>query len=329
MNGIINVYKEAGYTSHDVVARLRGILRTKRIGHTGTLDPAATGVLPVCAGRSTILSDIIADGEKVYRAVLLLGTSTDTYDLEGRILKTREVVCKEEEAEAAVKSFIGEQEQLPPMYSAVKIGGKKLYELARKGIEVERKPRKIMIYDIAVEQVSLPELMITITCSKGTYIRTLCHDIGETLGCGGCMKKLERVKVGIFTADTARKIDEIREAAEAGRLSEVLIPPDRFFMSLPGIKTPEEYDRAAYNGNRIPAELLPVPAQPEILKREEPGTDGKAAGPLSMGSRNSEPDIGGRIRLYDSRGAFIGLFEQDGCGFVRPFKMLYDDTQIQ
>ena len=233
MNGIINVYKEAGYTSHDVVARLRRILGIKRIGHTGTLDPAATGVLPVCLGRSTVLADTVSDGEKVYEAVLLLGTRTDTYDLEGKVLEERPVTCSPAEAEACIRSFIGEQEQLPPMYSAVKVGGQKLYELARKGIEVERKPRHVRIYDIEIKQTDLPRVRFTVTCSKVTYIRSLCADIGDRLNCGGCMAELIRTRVGIFKLADAKKLDEIREAVEAGELSEILTGPDRYFPELP------------------------------------------------------------------------------------------------
>ncbi len=307
MNGIINVYKEAGYTSHDVVARLRGILKIKRIGHTGTLDPAARGVLPVCIGRSTVLADIISEGEKEYEAVLLLGTRTDTYDLEGNILEEREVACSEEEAAERIAGFIGEQEQLPPMYSAVKIGGKKLYELARKGIEVERKPRRINISRIEIKEMSLPRITMSITCSKGTYIRTLCHDIGEALGCGGCMAELLRTKVGIFNIEDAYRIDEIKDAAEAGDLSGILTGPDEFFPGCAAVKVCERAEKAAYNGNMIRFEDLIWEDKPEGTVCPYP-------------EEKSEE----MVRLYDTKDRFIGLFTCGSDAAVRPYKMLYD-----
>jgi len=304
MNGIINVYKEAGYTSHDVVARLRGILKQKRIGHTGTLDPAATGVLPVCVGRSTVLSDMVADGEKVYEAVLLLGVRTDTCDLEGKVLEEHTVTCSPAEAKACVKSFIGEQDQLPPMYSAVKVGGKKLYELARKGIEVERKPRRVTIFDITIKETVLPRIRMEITCSKGTYIRSLCSDIGDALGCGGCMAELVRTRVGIFGIDEAHKLDEIKAAAEEGRFSGMIKSPDFFFADCPAVRTRPEADRAARNGNRV---------SPGQLMTEE------GDGPFPELPRGTE-----MFRLYDSTGIFIGLFIKDS-DVLKPFKMLLTD----
>ena len=184
-NGVINIYKEAGFTSHDVVAKLRGILHQKKIGHTGTLDPDAEGVLPVCLGKATRLCDMLTDHEKEYEAVLRLGVSTDTQDSSGTILCEKPVAVSEEEVRACIVSFLGEQMQIPPMYSALKVNGKKLYELARAGIEVERKARPVTFYEIEVLAMELPLVRIRVRCSRGTYIRTLCHDIGEKLGCGG------------------------------------------------------------------------------------------------------------------------------------------------
>ena len=171
INGVINIYKEKGYTSHDVVAKLRGILHQKKIGHTGTLDPDAEGVLPVCLGRGTRLCDMLTDHEKEYEAVLLLGVVTDTQDTTGTVLHTSPVTVSEEEVKACIQSFIGEQMQIPPMYSALKVGGKKLYELAREGIEVERKPRPVCFHEIEILEMELPRVRIRVRCSKGTYIR--------------------------------------------------------------------------------------------------------------------------------------------------------------
>lgn len=178
-HGVINVYKEPGYTSHDVVACLRGILRQKKIGHTGTLDPAAQGVLPVCLGQATRLCDMLADESKTYEAVLLLGMQTDTQDTTGRVLAQAEVQVSEEEVCRAAEGFLGEYWQVPPMYSALKVDGKKLYELARAGKEVERQARPVDILELNITKIELPRVWMTVTCSKGTYIRTLCSDIGD------------------------------------------------------------------------------------------------------------------------------------------------------
>ena len=190
--GIIVIHKEKGFTSHDVVAKLRGILHMKKIGHTGTLDPDATGVLPVALGKGTKLVDLLTDKEKTYEAVLHLGIDTDTQDMSGTVLEEKPVNVTEEEVRKVLKSFVGEQLQVPPMYSALKVNGKKLYELAREGKTVERKARPVCFYEIEPLEFHLPLVKIRVTCSKGTYIRTLCHDIGEKLGCGGCMEELLR-----------------------------------------------------------------------------------------------------------------------------------------
>ena len=202
MNGVINVYKEAGFTSHDVVAKLRGIVKQKKIGHTGTLDPDAEGVLPVCLGNATKLCGLLTEKEKTYRAVLLLGQTTDTQDTSGRVLTEAPVAATGEQVREAIMSFLGDYDQVPPMYSALKVNGKKLYELAREGKEVERQARRVRILDMEIHEIRLPEVTFTVTCSSGTYIRTLCQDIGEKLGCGGCMKSLT-VWQSSGTADTS------------------------------------------------------------------------------------------------------------------------------
>ena len=176
MDGILNIYKEKGFTSHDVVAKLRGILRQKKIGHTGTLDPDAVGVLPVCLGRGTKLCDMLTDTDKQYRAVMCLGLTTDTQDSSGTILARHEAAASQEEVRRAILSFVGRYDQIPPMYSALKINGRKLYELAREGKTVERKSRRVKIYDIQINDINIPEISMEVSCSKGTYIRTLCQD---------------------------------------------------------------------------------------------------------------------------------------------------------
>ncbi len=209
INGIINVHKEKGYTSHDVVAKLRGIVKQKKIGHTGTLDPDATGVLPVCLGSATKLCDVLTDKRKEYVAEVLLGVTTDTQDLSGTVLTEKEVTVTEEEVIKVVQDFVGDYEQIPPMYSALKINGTKLYELAREGKTVERKARPVTFYEIEIMEMNLPKIKIRVNCSKGTYIRTLCYDIGEALGCGAAMASLIRTKSGQFDIATALTLDEI------------------------------------------------------------------------------------------------------------------------
>lgn len=223
MDGVINIYKEAGWTSFDVVAKMRGILKIKKIGHTGTLDPAATGVLPVCVGKGTKKVESFMADDKVYRAVMLLGVTTDSQDMTGDILTRSEVNSAEAEVAEAVKSFIGGYDQLPPMYSAKKVNGKKLVDLARKGVEVERKPRFVNIMDIDIEKIELPRVTMTVTCSKGTYIRTLCHDIGQKLRCGAAMESLIRTRVGRFKIEDAITLEQLEKFRDEDRLEEVVI----------------------------------------------------------------------------------------------------------
>ena len=223
-NGFLNIYKESGWTSMDVCAKLRHILHMKKIGHAGTLDPMAEGVLPVALGRATKDVDRIGDGVKTYRAGMLLGLETDTEDITGKVLRTSDGISwpSEEEIREAVMSFLGDYEQLTPMYSARKVDGKKLYQYAREGKEVERKTKAVRILDIGIEEISIPHVRFTVSCTKGTYIRTLCKDIGEKLGCGACMESLTRTRVGDFTDATAKKIEEIEEAEAAGSIDSLL-----------------------------------------------------------------------------------------------------------
>lgn len=250
-NGIINIHKEAGYTSHDVVAKMRGILRQKKIGHTGTLDPQATGVLPVCLGSGTKLCDMLTDRDKEYVAELLLGVTTDTQDTTGTILTQRPVEASEEQVREAVLNFVGDCEQVPPMYSALKVDGKKLYELARAGKEVERRARPVVIHEIEILELNLPVVKMRVMCSKGTYIRTLCHDIGERLGCGGAMQGLVRTRVGGFALEDAVTLEELEKLRDEGRVEEILVAVDEPFADCPALHVREEFRRLLENGNAI------------------------------------------------------------------------------
>ena len=248
MNGVLNVYKEQGFTSHDVVAKLRGILKTKKIGHTGTLDPDAVGVLPVCIGKATKLCDLITDWGKTYEAVMLLGTTTDTLDISGKIVAQSEVNVSEVDVLKACNEFIGEYEQIPPMYSAIKQNGKKLYELARKGIEVERKSRKVTINSIDILEINGERVTIDVSCSKGTYIRTLCEDIGMKLHVGAYMNTLRRTKTGPFTIEESHTLKEIETLKNNGELEKIIIPVDRMFEEYPKIKLNPKQVKSVTNG---------------------------------------------------------------------------------
>lgn len=251
MNGVINVYKEKDYTSHDVVAKLRGILRQKKIGHTGTLDPQAVGVLPVCLGNATKLCDYFADRQKVYRAGLLLGQTTDTEDIWGEVMTTQSVDVAEEDVMRVIQSFVGEYEQIPPMYSAKKVDGKKLYEIARSGQIIERKAASVEIYDITIEQIDLPHVIFTVHCSKGTYIRSLCRDIGEKLSCGGCMESLVRERVGDFLIDHALTLGQIEAVRDAGELDTIILPVDEALKRYKRLTVDAEGERRLKNGNPL------------------------------------------------------------------------------
>ena len=250
-DGIINVYKEKGFTSFDVVAKMRGILGQRKVGHTGTLDPDAEGVLPVCAGKGTRLCDMLTDHDKTYRATMLLGVVTDTQDTTGKILAEEATDhLTEEQVREAILSFVGDYDQIPPMYSALKVDGKKLYELAREGKVIERKARPVTIHEIVIESMNLPEVVMTVSCSKGTYIRTLCNDIGEKLGVGGCMKELLRTKVGRFLLEDTLRLSDLQKLKEEGRLSEAVFPVESVFAEYREIRASEEVlDKLVRNGN--------------------------------------------------------------------------------
>lgn len=251
MDGIIVIRKEKDFTSFDVVAKLRGILHQKKIGHTGTLDPDATGVLPVCLGRATKVCDLLTDTDKCYEAVMRLGVTTDTQDMSGSILSECPVQVNCEQVEEAIMSFLGAYDQVPPMYSALKINGQKLCDLARAGQEVERQPRRVEILDIEILSMELPIITMRVTCTKGTYIRTLCHDIGQKLGCGAAMEELVRVRAAGFGLEEAITLGQVEQLRDEERLSEVLIPLERVFEELPRLVMKPEYDKALANGNKL------------------------------------------------------------------------------
>lgn len=285
INGVINVYKEQGYTSHDVVAKLRGILKQKKIGHTGTLDPMAEGVLPVCLGKATKLCDMLTDKDKTYEGVLLLGVSTDTQDTSGTVLKESEILVTLEQIKQAIFSFVGDYDQIPPMYSALKVNGKKLYELARAGIEIERKSRRIQIHQLDILEISedLSEVKMVISCSKGTYIRTLCHDIGEMLGCGGCMKQLKRTKVSRFLVQDSLTLAQIETLLSEEKLMEQVVRIEDMFAHFPKVIVAEEYTKLIHNGNKFTMDQCDIIVGQEVLQSS--------------------------VRVYDYEDNFIGIFE--------------------
>lgn len=310
VNGIINVYKEKGYTSFDVVAKLRGIFKQKKIGHTGTLDPDAEGVLPVCLGKATKVCDLLTDKSKEYEAVLLLGKVTDTQDITGTVLEEKDVKVTEEAVRETVLSFLGDYMQIPPMYSALKVNGKKLCDLAREGKTVERQARPVKILTIDILDVTLPRVRMRVHCSKGTYIRTLCQDIGEKLGCGGCMESLLRTQVSEFLLKDALKIGEIGQLVQECAKE---LPPEAwsracfpFVRSVDSVFTqyqkavvPEQFAKVLYNGNRI---------EPEMIRSFE-------------ASMQQKP-----IRIYDEKDHFIGIYEfQQERGNFKPVKVFMEE----
>lgn len=250
-NGLICVYKEPGFTSFDVVAKLRGILKQKKIGHTGTLDPQAEGVLLVCLGSGTKLVNMLEDRSKEYRCKMLLGVETDTEDTTGTILNTKDVTVSEEMVTEACLSFIGDYAQIPPMYSALKVNGKKLYELARQGEVIERKARNIYIHDLNIEDISLPYVTFTVSCSKGTYIRSLCRDIGAKLGCGATMEHLTRTRVGHFDISNAKTLDEIEQYRDNETIDDYIVSIEDIFSELDSVHVNNDSARFIDNGNPL------------------------------------------------------------------------------
>ncbi len=252
MNGVIGIDKPRDWTSHDVVAKLRGICQERRIGHSGTLDPMATGVLVVFLGRATRAVELCENDEKEYVAGLQLGRITNTQDITGETIETHPVDVTEETLRRTLEQFEGVQQQIPPMYSAVKIGGKKLYELARKGQSVERKPREITVSRMELLSFQGTEARLRVRCSKGTYVRTLCHDIGMTLGCGGCLSSLRRTMAGRFSLEDCVTLKQVQAAREQGNLAELVRPVDSLFREVPALTLEERWTVRCKNGGEIP-----------------------------------------------------------------------------
>lgn len=297
LTGVLAVYKPAGFTSHDVVAKARRILGMKRIGHTGTLDPQVTGVLPLCLGRATRVVEYIQELPKEYVATLRLGLASDTEDLTGTITESvEEVQVTEAEVLAVLNSFKGVISQVPPMYSAVKVDGKRLYELAREGKTVERKSREVEIYEIEMQDMvwsgNYPDITFRVLCSKGTYIRTLCVDIGRALGVPGVMVKLERTMSAGISASHCLTLEQIAEHKEAGTLEEHLIAADEAISHLPKHTVAEEKKKAALQGQRLSLRFV----APEV--------------------KNS-----GDFRLYDLQGEFLGIYALEATGAIAPVKV--------
>ena len=285
MTGIVIVDKPAGWTSQDVTARLRRVFGTRRIGHGGTLDPMATGVLPVFVGRATRGVEFFEHADKTYEAVLRLGTVTDTQDSTGTVLEKRPVAVTEAEFRDILPKFTGEIAQIPPMYSAIKVDGKKLYELARAGKEIERKPREITIFSLDLLEFTGETAKIRVHCSKGTYIRTLCHDIGAALGCGGCMEALRRTAAGEYTLADSVELDTLLNAE---RPEDYLRDVDTLFRQYPAVTLTEKQTLRCRNGNSFSISL------PE-----------------------------GRYRAYDSQGTFLMLAKVRG-GIMETVKSFFD-----
>ena len=251
MNGILLIDKPPLWTSNDVGSKLKGVLKERRIGHSGTLDPLATGLLAVFAGRATRAVSFAESHDKRYTAGLRLGLRTDTQDISGNVISKGQTDVKDEELDRVLSCFVGEIEQTPPMYSAVRVNGKRLYELARKGIEVERKPRKITVYSIERKGRESGDIVLDIKCSKGTYIRTLCSDIGEMLGCGACMSALRRTEAGMFSVENAYTLDEVIREAEIGNVSSLLLPTETIFSEYERITVSASAEAKVRNGNPV------------------------------------------------------------------------------
>lgn len=281
LNGVFNIYKEAGYTSHDVVAKMRGILKQKKIGHTGTLDPDAVGVLPVCVGSATKLCDLLTDKRKEYVAELVLGIETDTLDMTGTVISKQEVTSSVDEVKDAVLSMQGTQMQVPPMYSALKVNGKKLYELARQGEVVERKAREITVYEIEILAIEMPVVKFRVLCSKGTYIRSICDDIGKKLGCGGAMQSLVRTKVERFRIEEAITLAQLEKLRDDDKLSEHITSVDEMFSHDPKVTVSKQFQKFIDNGNMFFENMC-----------------------------DADGDLG-EVRVYNEEGRFYGIYQYD------------------
>lgn len=299
MQGVINVYKEKGWTSHDVVSKIRVTLKQngikEKVGHTGTLDPNATGVLPICIGKATKLSDYIMDGNKVYKCQLILGLKTNTDDITGEIIQTSDIPT-ESEVKDSINSFIGSYYQTPPMYSALKVNGKKLYEYARKGQEIEVKKRLVNIEKILIEKVNQKEYELTIYCSKGTYIRSLCRDIGEKINVASTMGDLERVKTGSFIKENAKTIDNVCSLIKENNFDKFLIPIEEILEGYRKIIVLNSANKYLYNGNKINIEYV---------------------------MNKKDLKINDKFLVYDQEDTLIGIYSIEDY-FLKPKVYLFD-----
>ncbi len=298
-SGVVNIYKEKDFTSHDVVAIVRAGFRPyggAKVGHTGTLDPNATGVLPVCIGRATKLVDYIMDTNKTYKAEILLGKTSDTYDITGEILETASVNIPIEKIKETIFSFLGGYDQVPPMYSALKHNGRKLYELAREGKEIIREPRFVGIEKIVIEEISEDRAVITVNCTKGTYIRSLCHDIGQKLGCGAVMGDLERVQTGSFLKEDSITVDEFRKFMENGEFDKAYIKTDKLLSEYYTLFVGDKAKTYLINGNKI--------SRNYVLNKNVTYSDGTL------------------YRIIDNDHNLYGLYKFEG-GFLIPQIRLY------
>ena len=297
-NGLLNIYKEKDFTSHDVVAKLRGILRQKKIGHAGTLDPNAEGVLPVCLGKGTKLCDVLTGTKKQYQVSFVFEKETDTEDIWGTVTNTYEPLDTEAPIKDTILSFVGEYDQIPPMYSAKKINGKKLYELAREGKVIERKPERIKIYDITNIEISYPEVTMIVTCSKGTYIRSLCRDIGRKLHNGACMTKLVRTKSSGFQIKNSHTLSQIEEAVKDGTIEQLIVPIEKVFLQYQKGTVKKEYNKILFNGNPLKKDAF----------------------------YEIDLDTTKKLRVYDESEQFIGIYYWKKNMFF-PDKIFYDNNQ--
>lgn len=295
LNGIINVYKERGFTSFDVCALMRGIAGQKKVGHTGTLDPQAEGVLPICLGNATKLCDMLTDKTKEYVAEFVLGKKTDTLDIWGTVIEEREPVVSEDKLREAILSFVGGYEQLPPMYSAKKVDGKRLYDLARAGKEVARKPVFVDIHEIEILNIDYPKVTVRVSCGKGTYIRSLCDDIAAKAGELAVMTSLKRTRVAAFTADNALTLKDLQDLKDKGLLSTAVLPTDSAFPDYEALTVKKDFRKLIDNGNRLSLSMI----------------DGK--------QNLNEGEI---VRIYNDEKVFTGLYlfvKAENC--LKPFKM--------
>ena len=296
ISGIINIYKEKGFTSHDVVNIVRKSLNKIKTGHTGTLDPDAVGVLPICIGNATKIASYITADKKEYKVKLTLGANTTTKDSSGEIIEKFDVAVSKSEIVKVVNNFKGEIFQKPPMFSAIKFGGKRLYTLARDGIEVDVKPRKINIYEISVDDfVDYKNFEMTVVCSKGTYIRTLCEDIGKALGCGGHLSHLIRMKTGEFCIKDSIKINEFKKILNQNKLKDYLVPIDNVLNDFDKVYVFCEVNKLLYNGNKISLNFIKNKIN---LKKNQ------------------------KVLVYDENQNLIGIY-QVFCDYIKPLTMLF------